>query len=163
MVRVNSSLMQVTLMRAGGLASVLLLAGSLLGACNTAAVGIEECREIEAARCEASVPCGILTADEVQECQRFYEDQCLHGIAGPKEPTADQQIRCVDLIEASGEAAKMAQESMNNDDLSVSDFEAVEADYDAACAIVSRPWDESECSYLAPESEGMGGADTGEE
>src|SRR5690606_10683950 len=72
-------------------AMVLLLSLTTTAACKTKAVGIEECRAIEAARCEASVACGIVESEELDSCIRFYEDQCLHGFSGDTSPTADQQ------------------------------------------------------------------------
>src|SRR5688572_30918766 len=74
-------------------ASLLLLAGTLAsglaGGCTSGAVAIAQCREIEYARCEAAVPCGVVT--DVDECKRFYRDQCLHGIAGPAAPTTSDE------------------------------------------------------------------------
>ena len=46
-----------------------------------------------------------MTQEEVEDCSRFYRDHCLHGIAGPEEPSADQQSSCIRLIEEAGERA----------------------------------------------------------
>jgi hypothetical protein len=79
-------------------------ASGLAGGCVSGAVAIAECREIESARCEASVPCGVI--EDVDECQRFYRDQCLHGILGPKAPTAQEQDACVAAITGAGQCAE---------------------------------------------------------
>ncbi|WP_437321335.1 hypothetical protein [Sorangium sp. So ce385] len=85
--------------------------------CGTAAVGIDACRQIETARCEAAAACpawvGSADADEkVDACVEFVWDQCLHGIenAGTEdnpapEPTASQIQACVDAIGATRKCA----------------------------------------------------------
>jgi hypothetical protein len=111
----------------------------LSGACTTSAVAVDQCREIENARCAASVNCGTVKADGVDQCQLLYRDQCLHGIAGPEAPTADQQQKCVNLIVEAGDTAQ----SSSGDE------------YDAACAVIGAPWNNQECQFLLP---AMGGA-----
>ncbi len=54
--------------------------------CGTDAVGVDECRDIEEARCEAAQFCDIV--DDVDACKRFYRDQCLHGLANGEQPGA---------------------------------------------------------------------------
>lgn len=80
---------------------------SAIGACGTDAVGVEACRQVEAARCLWATSCGIdLTmpvhrdtpASDVDACVRFYHDQCLHGLVTTKEPGAVQVSACVDAI-----------------------------------------------------------------
>ncbi|WP_437339027.1 hypothetical protein [Sorangium sp. So ce394] len=85
--------------------------------CGTAAVGIDACRQIETARCEAAAACpawvGSADADErVDACVEFVWDQCLHGIenAGTEdhpapEPTGSQIKACVDAIGATRKCA----------------------------------------------------------
>ncbi|WP_272829026.1 hypothetical protein [Sorangium sp. Soce836] len=85
--------------------------------CGTDAVGIDACRQIETARCEAAAACpawvGSADADaRVDACVEFSWDQCLHGIenAGTKEhpapePTESQIKACVDAIGATRECA----------------------------------------------------------
>jgi hypothetical protein len=101
---------------------------------------------VENARCEASVPCGIIEPDEVESCQMFYDDHCLHGISGDEEPSADQHKSCLDLIE---EAGRMAQASLGMGGTGEAD--------EAACGIVAAPWDEPECAYLSTSASSMGG------
>ncbi|WP_437942170.1 hypothetical protein [Sorangium sp. So ce341] len=85
--------------------------------CGTAAVGIDACRQIETARCEAAAACpawvGSADADErVDACVEFVWDQCLHGIenAGTEdhpapEPTGSQIKACVDAVGATRKCA----------------------------------------------------------
>ena len=54
-------------------------AAATLTSCGSDAIGIESCRDIEAARCNAAASCGM-SAQEVIDCKNFYHDQCLHGI-----------------------------------------------------------------------------------
>lgn len=118
----------------------------LLLACSTKAVGIQECRDVEYARCAASVPCGVIEQGEVESCRRFYRDQCLHGIAGPEVPTADEHQACVDLIVQAGVSALVSLEGG-----------AEEAD-EVACEVVAQPWKSPECDYLNQKPQGEGGA-----
>lgn len=156
----NRSLRQIS-----ALLCLPLAVGSLAGGCATEAVAIEDCRQIEFARCEASVPCGVILQDEVEECQRIYREQCLHGIAGPEEPTADQQRLCLNLIVEAGErASELAAELSNAADAEASgegsEKSPKQIEYEVACRIVSEPWEREECDYLN-EDAGAGGA-TGE-
>lgn len=88
---------------ASALVSALVLACVLTPACGTDAVGIEDCRAIEEARCAAGHACGVVA--DVEDCQRFYRDQCLHGLAvrSPGRPAVED---CVAAVEAAGECAR---------------------------------------------------------
>lgn len=126
--------------------------GLMLGlGCSTEAVAIKECREIEELRCEASVSCGIVAEDEVEGCKRFYKEQCLHGIAGDKEPSADQENKCVELLE---EAQQIAAETLDDEDMV--------DEHESACAVIAAPWDQPDCEYLNAESVGGGGSTSDE-
>ncbi len=127
---------------------------ALLGAavtvlgCSTDAVGVNECRDVEYARCEASVACGVIEEDEVDACKRFYRDHCLHGISGDKVPTADEHKACLELIE---QAQATAEDSLGMGG-------AGEAD-ESACEIIDKPWKSEECAYLSADSSSMGGGE----
>ena len=92
--------------------SASLAAGSLLllfapTSCGSDAVGVDACRTIETARCEAATACGFTEA-QVQSCTLFYRDECLHGVenadAGtPATPTVDA---CVAAVNATAACAK---------------------------------------------------------
>jgi hypothetical protein len=70
--------------------------------CGTDALGVEDCRDIERARCAAAAPCGVI--DDIGECQRFYRDHCLHGLptAAPDRTHVEQ---CVAALQTLGECA----------------------------------------------------------
>lgn len=135
---------------------LLLSFGLGFSGCTTAAVAVDQCREIESARCVASVPCGIVEPGDVEACQNFYFDQCLHGIQGPEEPTSEAQDECVGRIEDAGAealaallAAELAQSEEERND-------ALKAQL-KACVVVALPWNTKQCSFIKPEEKGMGG------
>ena len=85
--------------------SALTTFGLTAGGCTTDAVGIDACRDIETARCEAAQYCGRI--EDVEACQRFYRDHCLHGLAEGVEVPADDSVGdCVATIQKAGECAK---------------------------------------------------------
>jgi len=129
-------------MRALSVSVSLALAALLLGpGCGPEPEGVDDCREIESARCRAAAQCGVI--DDVDGCVRFYHDQCLHGLPvdSPGRPAREA---CVEAIEAAPEA----------DD----------------CAAVLEPERLSACAFLGPsdepppeEGEGGSGGAPGEE
>jgi hypothetical protein len=140
---------------AGALLSVL---GVLAGpGCGTDAVGIDDCREIERARCEAAAHCGVV--DDVEECQRFYRDHCLHGLS-VESPGAIAVENCVMVIQRAGECARDngGVDARLTECGRVSD-ETVGAD--EACDLVLYPERAAECRFLTPnppEPSGEGGS-----
>jgi hypothetical protein len=113
--------------------------------CSTEAVGIDECRDIEEARCEAGAICGFV--DDVDACKRFYRDQCLHGlpVASPGAPQVD---RCVAAI---GTAAACARDQTPLASCAV----AVTPGTRLAepCDLVLAPERLEPCSFLVPEAD----------
>jgi hypothetical protein len=81
--------------------------------CGTDAVGIDACRQIETARCEAAAACGYTEA-QVKTCIEFYRDQCLHGLENTtREPSTAEIDACVAAVKqvracAERQAATMA-------------------------------------------------------
>ena len=74
--------------------------------CGTDAVGVDDCREIETARCEAAVHCsGELQVDDVDACKRYYRDHCLHGLGVSDAPGEPILNRCITAIETAGDCA----------------------------------------------------------
>ena len=122
--------------------------------CGTDARGVDDCRDIEQARCSAAKSCGIIT--EVDDCQRYYRDQCLHGLPVAS-PGAAQVKKCVDTIRAAGACAAGADAAA-----SLSDCPDVTRDapgVDGVCEIVSNPEKAAECAFLTPGADaGSGGA-----
>ena len=90
-----------------GLASSAVVACGVLGAaCGTDAVGVDACKQIESARCEQAPACGIAleppyhtNGTDVTECQRYYDDACLHGLASGSDPGPTAVKACVAAIE----------------------------------------------------------------
>ena len=104
--------------------------------CGTDAQGIDDCRQIEQARCAAAKNCGIIS--DIPACQRFYRDQCLHGL--PVAPPGSVKLQaCVTTIQAAGMCATQG--------------------VDTVCNLVKEPEKASECSFLMPGVDaGAGGA-----
>ncbi|WP_050432695.1 hypothetical protein [Chondromyces crocatus] len=69
--------------------------------CGTDAVGVDACRQIEDARCQAASVCGYDEA-QVKTCREFYRDQCLRGIQNAEhgEPAESEVEGCIAAVEA---------------------------------------------------------------
>lgn len=123
--------------------------------CGTNAVGVDECRDIERARCRAGEPCGIIS--DVPACERYYRDHCLHGLA-TKPPAAATVAACVQVIEAAGRCASNDPETLLND--CDEDVTAPHTGLRSACDVVAHPELASECAFLLdtpPKDDGGGG------
>jgi hypothetical protein len=101
-------------------------------ACGTDAVGVDACRQIEEARCRHAPTCQILiepphrtSGTDVSECIRFYNDACLHGLAGGNDPGPTAVSACVAAINAAPATA-------------------------GGCAVVTNPETASACAWLGP-------------
>lgn len=146
-------------LRAGMGFSLLMLMWT--GACNTGAVAVGECREIERARCDALAPCGIV--EDVTACKRFVRDSCLHGIAGPKAPTASEQKACVAMITEAGRCALEDPKMRPADcaELEDTDISPMEGAKTArtVCELAQKPWNYVTCDYVNEAEGSMGGGD----
>src|SRR5512142_368585 len=85
--------------------------GCLFGAglgqigCATEAAGVDSCRKIEYARCDAAAHCpSIFGALDPAACHRFYRDHCLHGLPVP-DPGLGKVNACVRDVTLLGECA----------------------------------------------------------
>jgi hypothetical protein len=74
-------------------------------ACGTSAVGVDACKQVESARCQAASACGVSleppyhTAGSDQDaCIRFYDVACLHGLASGSDPGPAAVSACVAAI-----------------------------------------------------------------
>lgn len=77
----------------------------LSAGCGPTAVGVEACRKIEDARCDAAASCG-LSNDQIADCKLFYQDQCLHGIENSAHrPTETEVTTCIASVKATGACA----------------------------------------------------------
>ncbi len=129
--------------------------------CSTDAVGVEDCRKIEEARCAAAATCqGLFGKLNVTDCERFYRDQCLHGLAASSSPGRLAVQRCVEAI---GRAAECSQEL--GEDASIGDCSELENQDEelvTVCQLIEHPEAMRDCDFLLdleeePE-EGQGGS-----
>ena len=117
--------------------------------CGTDAVGVDTCRDIEAARCEAASHCpDIFEIDDVQACRFYYRDQCLHGLAIEREPGAPLVRDCVEAIERAGRCADR--------DTPLGECGSLEQESNGAtsvCELIQAPELMDACSFLVPAPE----------
>ena len=113
--------------------------------CGTSAVGIDDCRDIEQARCEAAAACH--TVSDIAECKRFYRDQCLHGLptAAPPHESVDECVTAIHnltlCVKVGGTKVELA-----DCDPTVPAQNAM-----LACEVVKAPERAYACSFLAGE------------
>jgi len=79
-----------------------------LPGCSTDANNVTACRQLEDARCTRAQKCGIdlmyplhngtSAADDIEACQLFYYDACLHGLVTSVVVTAPEMDRCLRAI-----------------------------------------------------------------
>ena len=98
-----------------GVSAVVAVVVSGVIACGQAAVSTDGCQSIEHARCKWIVQCfadaangnyGLPTprsgqttsSSPVDDCMRYYDDACLHGMVTNVQPTTDQVNACVGAI-----------------------------------------------------------------
>ncbi len=143
---------------------VLGLLGALAGfgvasspGCGTDARGVEDCRDIERARCSAAASCGVVT--DVEGCQRFYRDHCLHGLAVAP-PAPDAVNRCIQAIEWAGSCASTEGKEAGIADCADGDLLGGGSAL-TACDVVLYPERTVACGFLTatpPSSVGEAGA-----
>ncbi|HEY6556539.1 MAG TPA: hypothetical protein VI072_04670 [Polyangiaceae bacterium] len=127
------------------LAVLSLISGAALaaaGGCSTDAIGVEDCRDIEYARCEAGHACGVV--HDADDCKRFYRDQCLHGLALDDTPSATAVQNCVRSLKAISNCGP---------DAPLADCPGVTAQPTSlglACDVVGAPEEIQECRFLVP-------------
>ena len=113
--------------------------------CGTDAVGVEDCRDIEQARCEAGAACGLVS--DVDACKRFYRDHCLHGLALEEAPPKATIKRCAQTIQEIGACVKQLGPAAAFSDCHLD----VLASSNKACELVSAPEKTSSCAFLVPD------------
>jgi hypothetical protein len=128
----------------GPLLSSLAVVGALQSACGTNALGVEDCRSIERARCQAARPCsfGIDSNSDEEVCLRFARDNCLHGML-VQAPTAGSVTRCVNAIDGAGACA--AKKTPVSDCAAVG---AVTATSVTVCGLIENPEQIPDCEFL---------------
>ena len=138
-----------------------------LGAgCGPDAVGVDDCRKIENARCEAASHCGDrFSITDVDECQRFYRNHCLHGLATGKSPGAGQVTAYVRVIQTTDSCA--AQNSPTTALAACGDPTLASETHPElvdVCRVVERPELTAECAFLSGTATGgssSGGSSAG--
>ena len=96
------------------------IAGWVASSCTSPVVGVEACRQVEAARCVWGPACGVNmgvpvrrseATSPVDDCVRYYNDACLHGIVSTVEPAQASVEACVGAIKAGDCAVVLRPES----------------------------------------------------
>jgi hypothetical protein len=118
--------------------------------CGTDAVGVEDCRQIEQARCDAGAACGLVK--DLDACKRFYRDHCLHGLAIEDSPGPTRVKACVTALTAAAECARIngpeAPIATCGDQIGRIGVTALAS----VCEVVSRPEQTEPCRFLVPDT-----------
>jgi hypothetical protein len=116
-------------------------------ACDTKATAVDDCRELETARCAAARSCdfGIDSDEKEAECKRFARDNCLHGLSTGKVPKRGTVDSCLRVIRGAGECA-----SDQGGDAPASDCESIGQTQSvvSVCEVVEDPTQAYECAFL---------------
>jgi hypothetical protein len=118
--------------------------------CGTDAVGVGECRAFERVRCQAAAACGY---PDVEECERFERDHCLHGVALDRISAIELDACAQDVGRAGRCAAEQGATTAAN---ACSEPVLTAAPPPTACEVVLTPQLASSCTFLAPGSVGAG-------
>lgn len=120
----------------------------LLLQCGTDAVGVAQCRTIENARCVAAAQCGLV--DDVEGCQRFAHDHCLHGLPLEEEPGQDMSNQCAEALLRAGRCAERSGKRSEPRSCSQSWFSESRAT--TICQLVEQPERATQCAFLTGNS-----------
>jgi hypothetical protein len=94
-----------------------LAAAPVAAGCGTDAQGVQTCKDIEEARCNAAASCPSVqitppyytTGSSVDACLRYYDIACLHGLAvSDPGPSTALVTGCIKAISAKGACAVVA-------------------------------------------------------
>ncbi|WP_437840906.1 hypothetical protein [Sorangium sp. So ce1153] len=156
-----------------GLGTVILATQS----CGNDAVGVDACRQIERARCEAAAVCPewvstATTDDPVKTCIEFYWDQCLHGVerdhtsAGTgnaqiaPEPTDAEVQACVAAVGAARDCASAKVASMA--ECPAAPLAESKDDSISPCVVITQKAHLLEaCAFVLEDDGGAGGSGAG--
>jgi hypothetical protein len=129
----------------GPLLLCLVGSGASQVACGTSAVGVEDCRSIERARCQAARPCnfGIDSNSDEEVCLRFARDNCLHGML-VQAPTAGSVTKCVNAINGAGTCATKKKDTPGVDCAAV----ALTSGSATVCELIENPEQIPACEFL---------------
>lgn len=123
--------------------------------CGTDAVGIEACRQVEAARCEVAPVCvgfadapAIETEQQVQNCREFYRDHCLLGLENIEADAGQGEIdSCVKAIRATADCQDPKKSTMALCGVPLRDGLDPEV---APCEVLQKPHWLQSCRWLDP-------------
>ena len=125
--------------------------------CGPEPVGVDDCRQIESARCDAGAACGFV--EDAEACRRFYRDQCLHGLATDTAPAGQDVEECVEAIQRAGSCAKEdADQSIDDCVDRDSEIDVIDRDLETVCDVVRHPEGIRQCEFLDPELGAAGAA-----
>ncbi len=116
-----------------------------MAGCGVKASGVQECRQIERARCESAAACGII--EDVAACERYVEDQCRHGFPPDLGPSNSSVAACVKAIQDVGVCAERSGKKTAPGDCGRSSLSG--ADADRVCELVEHPESIPRCDFLA--------------
>jgi hypothetical protein len=111
--------------------------------CSVEQIGADGCKKIESERCAQVAPCKNIKITDVASCQRFYRDQCLHGLSLEAEPGGPVIDKCVSAIKTAGECAKAAPDAPCTG-LAVAKVTTT------ACDVLEHPEYATDCAFLVP-------------
>lgn len=136
--------------RLGAACLVAVALGAGFWGCGTSAVGSDECRSIEYARCSAARFCdlGLDSASKYTECRRFARDNCLHGLASGQTPHPSDVDRCVAAIGTAGTCAHHQGPNTLPADCDTPPLGGFATSRTTVCDIVEAPESTSECGFL---------------
>lgn len=131
----------------------------LLLQCGTEAVGVAQCRTIENARCVAAAQCGLI--EDVEACQRFAHDHCLHGLPLEEAPASNASDACAEALLRAGRCAE--RDGKRTAPTSCSQSRFAQARAKNVCEIVEQPERTEQCAFLTGEerSNRRSGSDAG--
>jgi hypothetical protein len=112
--------------------------------CGSDAVGVEDCRKIEQARCDAGAACGRVK--DVEACRRFYRDHCLHGLPLESSPGTIPVKACTDAIQAAAACARQGGPGVSSIDCPGVGTTRLPL----ACDVVGQPEATEPCRFLVP-------------
>lgn len=121
--------------------------------CDTNAVGVDDCRDIEVARCRAAHPCDLgIDATTQDVCERFARDNCLHGLPTAEAPPAGKLNACLKAIGAAGTCAAAKGEGPGLLATSCAGLEEIITISTATvCDIIENPEQTTACGFLLAE------------
>lgn len=126
-------------------------AGWLAAGCGTDAVGVDECRDIEQARCEAAPACQGEQFD-VGACRLFYRDHCLHGMRVESAPSQRSVDLCVARIQQAAACARSTGAETPIESCPAEEQPGGKEGDEVltACGAVAAPERLTDCAFLVP-------------